>query len=73
MRRTARVVRRNLALSLLYNLGAATAAFLGYVDPIVAAVLMPLSSLTVTLSSWLGVRWPAERGEAPGGPGKDTA
>ena len=71
--RTARVVRRNLALSLLYNLGAAAAAFLGYVDPIVAAVLMPLSSLSVTLSSWLGVRWPEERDGAPGGPAEGSA
>lgn len=40
-------VKRNLRRSLVYNLLAVTAAVLGYVDPLVAAVLMPLSSLLV--------------------------
>ena len=48
---TMRVVKSNLAISFLYNAGAITAATLGYVSPLVAAVLMPISSLTVVLNS----------------------
>ncbi len=46
-----RVIARNLALSLAYNAAGATLAVLGLVSPLLAAVLMPASSLTVTLSS----------------------
>jgi heavy metal translocating P-type ATPase len=46
-------VRGNLIRSLVYNLTAVTAAALGYVDPLVAAVLMPASSLMVL---WGGLR-----------------
>jgi Cu2+-exporting ATPase len=45
------VIRRNLGLSLVYNAAGATLAVLGLVGPLLAAVLMPASSLTVTLSS----------------------
>jgi len=48
-----RVIGRNLALSLVYNLVGALLALLGLVGPLLAAVLMPISSLTVTLSSAL--------------------
>jgi Cu2+-exporting ATPase len=50
-RRLRGVVRRNLAFSLLYNTGASAFAVAGLVGPLLAAVLMPLSSLTVVLSS----------------------
>jgi Cu2+-exporting ATPase len=53
-RRTMRLLRRNLALSLAYNVVAAALAMTGRIDPLVAAVLMPVSSLTVVLASWLG-------------------
>ena len=46
-----RVIARNLGLSLAYNAAGATLAVLGLVSPLLAAVLMPASSLTVTLSS----------------------
>jgi Cu2+-exporting ATPase len=46
-----RVIARNLALSLAYNAAGAALAVLGLVGPLLAAVLMPASSLTVTLSS----------------------
>ena len=52
-RRTMRVIRRNLGLSLLYNVVGASAAMLGLVTPLVAAIAMPLSSLAVVLSSIL--------------------
>ncbi len=50
-RRTMRVIRRNLGLSLLYNVVGASAAMLGLVTPLVAAIAMPVSSLAVVLSS----------------------
>lgn len=46
-------VRFNLAFSLLYNLFGAAAAFMGWVNPLIAAIAMPLSSLTVVFSSLL--------------------
>ena len=48
------VVKRNLAFSLLYNVCGATLALLGLVALLVAALLMPVSSLTVILSSASG-------------------
>jgi Cu2+-exporting ATPase len=45
------VIRRNLGFSALYNTGAAALAVAGLVGPLLAAVLMPISSLTVVLSS----------------------
>jgi cation transport ATPase len=48
------VLKRNIALSLAYNVVAATLAVTGRIDPLVAAILMPVSSLTVVLASWLG-------------------
>jgi Cu2+-exporting ATPase len=50
-RRTSRVIYGNLALSLTYNLCAAALSVLGYISPLVAAVLMPLSSLSVLMNS----------------------
>lgn len=51
-RRTLRVIRRNLVLSLAYNITAAALAMTGHMSPILAAVLMPLSSITVVVSSY---------------------
>lgn len=50
-RRTIAVIRRNLVFSLAYNMVGASLALAGMVSPLLAAVLMPLSSLTVVLSS----------------------
>jgi Cu2+-exporting ATPase len=50
-RRLRGVIRRNLGFSLLYNAGAAALAIAGFVSPLVAALLMPCSSLVVVLSS----------------------
>ena len=46
-----RIVRRNLKLSLTYNALAASLAACGWIRPLLAAVLMPLSSLSVVGSS----------------------
>ena len=50
-RRTQRVIRANLRRSLAYNVVAVTAAALGLVNPLVAAVLMPISSGMVLLGA----------------------
>lgn len=50
-RRTIRAIKRNLAASLFYNVLCATLAMTGVINPLIAAVLMPISSVTViTLS-----------------------
>ena len=51
-RRTMRVIRRNLAFSLLYNAAAVSLAVAGVMHPALAAILMPASSITVVLSSY---------------------
>jgi P-type Cu2+ transporter len=48
---TMRTIRRNLRISLFYNVTAGLLAVTGVIHPLVAAVMMPLSSLTVLLSS----------------------
>ncbi|MEM7167147.1 MAG: heavy metal translocating P-type ATPase [Planctomycetota bacterium] len=50
--RTVRVIRRNLLFSLGYNVIGASLAIAGLVHPLVAALLMPTSSLTVIVSSY---------------------
>jgi Cu2+-exporting ATPase len=52
-RRLRGVIRRNLGFSVVYNAGAAALAIAGLVGPLLAAILMPVSSLTVVLSSAL--------------------
>ena len=47
-RAAARVVRRNLALSVTYNVVAVSLALAGSMRPWMAAILMPLSSISVT-------------------------
>jgi P-type Cu2+ transporter len=59
--RTIGVIRRNIAFSIGYNLIGATLAVTGVITPLIAAVLMPASSLTVVLASWLGTTFPTER------------
>lgn len=51
-RRTVGVIRRNLAVSLLYNLVSGSLAIAGLIHPLTAAILMPLSSLTVVTLSY---------------------
>ena len=48
---TLATIRRNLGVSLVYNLAAGTLAITGLVHPLIAAIAMPLSSLTVLASS----------------------
>jgi Cu2+-exporting ATPase len=46
------VIKRNLRVSLFYNGVCATSAMLGFIHPLLAAVLMPLSSITVITLSY---------------------
>jgi Cu2+-exporting ATPase len=50
-RRVMMVIKRNLGLSLAYNMVMASLAFGGLVSPLVAAIAMPISSLAVVVSS----------------------
>ena len=51
-RRTVRTIQRNIVFSLVYNVIGAGLAMAGLLSPLVAAILMPLSSLTVVSSSF---------------------
>lgn len=53
-RRLRSVIRRNISFSLAYNICASSLAIAGHVGPLLAAVMMPLSSLVVVLSSSFG-------------------
>jgi P-type Cu2+ transporter len=53
-RNTMHVIRRNIAFSIGYNIIGAGLAVVGLLNPLIAAVLMPTSSLTVVLGSWYG-------------------
>ncbi|HET9133299.1 MAG TPA: heavy metal translocating P-type ATPase [Gemmatimonadales bacterium] len=68
--RTMRVIRRNIAFALGYNALGVALAMLGVLSPLIAAVMMPASSVTVVLASWLGRSFEAaaDRGTAPHDP-----
>jgi Cu2+-exporting ATPase/Cu+-exporting ATPase len=53
-RKSMQVVRRNLVLSMIYNLACGTAALMGHISPLLAAILMPLNSMIVVSSSIIG-------------------
>lgn len=54
--RTRLAIRRNLAFSAAFNVAAGTAAILGFMTPLWAAVLMPMSSLTVLAAALSAAR-----------------
>lgn len=55
------VLRSTLVLSLLYNTVGIAWAVSGSLSPVLAAILMPLSSISVVLLATLGARWYALR------------
>jgi Cu2+-exporting ATPase len=65
-RLTTRTIRRNLAASLLYNVLFGGLAIAGLVNPLVAAVLMPLSGITVVILSFRTHAFAAEADDRPG-------
>jgi len=64
--RTMLVIRNNIIFSVAYNLLGATLALLGMLDPLIAAVLMPMSSLSVVFASWRGRTFDAPVAAAAG-------
>jgi Cu2+-exporting ATPase len=52
--RSMRVIRRNIAYAFCYNAVGVSLAMSGHISPLVAAIMMPVSSLTVVLGSWFG-------------------
>jgi P-type Cu2+ transporter len=59
-RRTSGIVRRNMLIALGYNAVGVSLAMMGVIDPLFAAILMPVSSLTVVLGAWQGRTFPRE-------------
>lgn len=55
-RRAHSLIRHNLMISVAYNLLAGTGALMGFVNPFVAAVLMPISSGFILLHTWWRTR-----------------
>jgi Cu2+-exporting ATPase/Cu+-exporting ATPase len=53
---TKNLIKRNLILSLFYNFTAAYFACTGVITPLLAAIFMPLSSLTIVLSNLFGTK-----------------
>lgn len=59
-RQTRDTVKRNLTISIIYNSVGITLAVFGLISPLGAAIIMPLSSFTVLLSSYFGIRIKSE-------------
>ncbi len=49
-------IKKNLAAALIYNTLGGFAALMGFVNPFVAALLMPASSIYILISTWWGTR-----------------
>ncbi len=62
---TLATIRRSLKLSLAYNVVAGTLAVAGIIHPLIAALLMPASSLSVLVSSLRSRAFRQEREETP--------
>ena len=72
-RRSMRTIHVNFAVSLAYNLAGGALAVLGLVNPLVAAVIMPLSGLTVTAIALRMPRFDESSGaESARGPASST-
>lgn len=51
------IIKRNLFLSFIYNSTGGFAALSGYISPLTAAILMPVSSLAILCSSVVGTKF----------------
>jgi len=54
---TLRLIKRNLLISVTYNILGASLAAIGYITPLTAAILMPISSFTVLFTTLYGTGW----------------
>jgi P-type Cu2+ transporter len=52
--RTMGVIRRNIAWAFVYNSFGVALAMSGHITPLIAAIMMPISSVTIVLASWCG-------------------
>ena len=50
------VIKRNLVFSLIYNLATIVGVFAGLITPLIGAIIMPISSLTVLASTYIGTK-----------------
>lgn len=55
--RSMRLVKIAFAISFLYNIVGLSFAVSGYLQPVVAAILMPISSISVLLFATISTRW----------------
>lgn len=55
-RRTMGIIRRNLVFAVFYNIVGITVALSGHLDPLFAAILMPMSAFTVFVATLVGAR-----------------
>ncbi|MGE0762574.1 MAG: heavy metal translocating P-type ATPase [Bdellovibrionales bacterium] len=53
-RASSKLMRQNLSLSLIYNLVGAALALTGHINPLLAALLMPISSFAILLNTCRG-------------------
>jgi len=53
--RSKRQIKRNLIAALIYNVAGGVMALMGLVNPFVAALLMPISSLFIFATTWWGM------------------
>ncbi len=60
-RSSATILKTGFAISLMYNAVALSVAISGYLTPLVAAILMPISSITVVGFSTLAVNYVASK------------
>jgi Cu+-exporting ATPase len=60
-RRTVHVIYACFALSIVYNAAGLSFAMRGMLSPVISAVLMPLSSVTIVAFALLATRWAAWR------------
>jgi Cu+-exporting ATPase len=60
-RRSTRVVRASFGISAIYNLLGVSVASAGILSPLICAVLMPLSSISVVLFACGMTNWAARR------------
>jgi Cu+-exporting ATPase len=60
-RKAARIVRLSFAISALYNLVGISVAAAGILSPLICAVLMPLSSISVVLFACGATTWAARK------------
>lgn len=56
-----KLIKFSFGLSLLYNIAGLFFAVQGMLSPVIAAILMPLSSITVVIFNTLGTNWLAKR------------